>query len=171
MKILITLQCTIILSVLLLSLSNLAQAQNETVLTANDGRFEAFFGTAVAIGIGSTPGYAVVGVPRDGDLSTEAGAAYIFVRDFIQGTWTQHQKLIGSGHEVEFFGFSVAINPILQNFIVVGAPREDTVLNLFPWERHGAAYVYRRNGISWSEQARLVVSEDLLELTVALAIQ
>jgi len=84
---------------------------------------------------------------NQGDNSaTDAGAAYVFTRNGT--TWSQQAYLKASntgGGDV--FGNSVAIS---DDTIVVGALREGSVA--------GAAYVYTRNGMTWSQQAYLKAS-------------
>lgn len=85
------------------------------------------------------------------------GAAYVFVRS--GGSWSQQGYLkasnAGSPHE---FGYSVAI---ANDTIVVGAPNEEgdaTSTVASPNDdalEAGAAYVFVRNGIDWSQQAYL----------------
>ena len=75
-----------------------------------------------------------------------AGAAYVFVRD--GGSWSQQAYLKASNPGIlDYFGFSVAIS---GDTIVVGAFGEDAGA-----EESGAAYVFVREGETWSEQAYL----------------
>jgi hypothetical protein len=126
-----------------------------------------YFGSAVAVS-GNT---VVVGAAGE-DSSTkgvnstpnesgsDAGAAYVFVRN--GSTWTQQAYLKASNTGIsDYFGTSVAI---AANIIVVGAPGEDssttgvnstsnnTAVN------SGAAYVFVRNGSTWTQQAYLKAS-------------
>jgi len=87
---------------------------------------------------------------------SNAGAAYIFTKD---GTlWVQQQKIVASVRgENDFFGRSVAIS---GDYIVVGSFNEDedvnegnTMLN------SGSAYVFIRDGNTWTEQQKLVASD------------
>ncbi len=113
-------------------------------LTASDGASNDNFGTSVAIS-GDT---AIVGATLD-EVAT--GSAYVFVRNGT--TWSQQQKLTASdGGQGSFYGSSVAIE---ENTAVVGAyngPSSDG-------EPSGAAYVYVRNGASWSQQQKLTASD------------
>ncbi len=100
----------------------------------------------------------------DGDATnngaTDAGAAYVFVR--AGGTWVQQAYLKPSNAEAgDQFGTSVAIS---GDTIVVGAPLEDgpaTTVN-GPQTNGaadaGAAYVFVRTGVAWSQQAYLKVT-------------
>jgi len=123
------------------------QAWTRTVkLTAGDGAGHDRFGFSVATD-GETM---IVGVPGRGN---DAGAAYIFVRSGL--TWTQQAKLTAAeGHKNDRFGTSVAVS---GDYAIVGAPDD----------RHngphsGAAYIFVRNGLTWTQQARLTVSEGLV---------
>ncbi len=89
-----------------------------------------------------------------------SGAAYVFVRS--GSTWTQQAYLKASnpGFEDEF-GRVIAIS---GNTIVIGVPMEDstvTGINNTPNDlgnNSGAAYVFVRNGTTWSQQAFLKAS-------------
>ncbi len=93
--------------------------------------------------------------------ANQAGAAYVFVRT---GTvWVQEAYLKASNANADDqFGWSVTVD---GNTIVVGAPKEDsssTVVNGNELDENapqaGAAYVFVRNGTSWSQQAYLKAS-------------
>ena len=116
---------------------------------ANEGTaFGAMFGFDIAIS-GDT---LVVGAPFDepkdeGENNRLSdGAAYVFIR---KGTfWQQQAKLTVHGAAGdERFGMSVAIS---GETIVVGAPNENGTEN-----NMGAAYVFVRNGTTWTQQAKL----------------
>jgi hypothetical protein len=115
------------------------------------------FGHSVAINRDRT---IVVGAPRQ-DINSVAdqGAAFVFVPN---GTmWMQQQRLLaGNPQAGALFGTSVAINE--NNFsgyrIVVGAPNEDIVVNNATRTDQGAAYVFMRNGMTWSQEAKLTAS-------------
>jgi hypothetical protein len=99
-----------------------------------------------------------------GAEENQAGAAYVFVRSIAQGrpTWTQEAALTAATPGVDDnFGWSVAIS---GDTIVVGVSREDsstTGVNSSPNENApeaGAAYVFGRNGRTWTHQAYLKAS-------------
>lgn len=74
-------------------------------------------------------------------IGTNAGGAYIFKFDATTGTWSEQQKLTPSdGAPGGNFGFAVAID---GNYAIVGA------------RGNKSAYVYKRDGITWSEQTIL----------------
>lgn len=118
-------------------------ARQQAKLIPSDGWPGDRFGGAVGVS-GDT---AVVGARAHSSEDTDAGAAYVFVRS---GTsWTQQAKLVSSAPEVaERFGISVAVS---GDTIVIGAEGTGQV--------QGAAYVFVRNGDTWSDQAQLLASD------------
>jgi hypothetical protein len=115
-------------------------------LVASDGAAEDYFGTSVSI----SGNYAVVGVYGDDDNGNESGSAYIFKRD---GTsWSEQVKLVASdGAASDYFGWSVSIS---GDYAIVGAERDDD-----NGSSSGSAYIFKRDGASWSEQLKLVASD------------
>ncbi len=118
-------------------------------LTASDSRGWDFFGYSVAI----NGDYAVVGA--DGtDVYFEGegygifnGASYVFKREGTK--WTQMAKLTASDPiDWGFFGRSVDIS---GDTIIVGASKDPSEGGNIP----GAAYIFRRFGLTWKEQAIL----------------
>jgi len=126
-----------------------------------------FLGVSVAIS-GNT---IVVGAPREGsdgngvggdqtdDSAPNAGAAYVFVRDEGLGTWSQQAYLKSPDSDAgDEFGYSVAID---GDRVIVGAYLEDgsgTGINPSHDDLAtgaGAAYVYVRNGTTWSLESTL----------------
>ncbi len=110
------------------------------------------FGRSVAVS-GDT---VVVGATNEGG----SGAAYVFMRN--GSTWSQQTYLKASNPGADDrFGFSVAVS---GDTVVVGAWLEDsstTGVNSTPNDSatgSGAAYVFVRNGSTWSEQAYLKAS-------------
>jgi hypothetical protein len=83
----------------------------------------------------------------DAGAFVQVGAAYVYVRN--GSNWTQQQKLNASGGATnDFAGAFVAIS---GDTIVVGTPFERNAFGNFS----GAAYVYVRNGTSWTRQQKL----------------
>ncbi len=119
-------------------------------LVASDAAPDDRFGSSVAAS-GDT---AVVGAYRDDDAGTNSGSAYVFVRS---GTmWSEQAKLLGSDAALgDSFGFSVAVS---GDTAVVGALGDDDA-----GSSSGSAYVFVRNGMMWSEQAKLVASDAALD--------
>jgi hypothetical protein len=99
-------------------------------------------------GVNSTPN----------ESSSGAGAAWVFVRS--AGVWSQQAYLKASNPEPDDnFGDAVAI---WGDTIVVGAPNEDSnAINVNGNQANnsnvgaGAAYVFTRNGTTWSQAAYL----------------
>ena len=117
-------------------------------LIANDGITDATLGTGVALEGNS----AVVGAHTDSFNSINyRGSAYVFVRSGT--TWTQQAKLIASdGESIDTFGRRVAIN---GDTVLVGASHDDVNGNM----DQGSAYVFARNGTTWTQQAKLVAGD------------
>ena len=94
------------------------------------------------------------------DAAEDSGAAYVFVRSGT--TWTQQAYLKASNSEAED-GFGIRVS-IWGDTLVVGAHEEDSSspgVNGRPdelAEKSGAAYVFVRQGTSWTEQAYLKAS-------------
>jgi hypothetical protein len=123
-------------------LSHTLQAQ----LTANDGASGDFFGNAVAFSNNT----AVVGASRQPN-GNRRGAAYVFVRS--GASWSQQQQLIpADGVNGDDFAISVAID---ADTVVVGAPSKTIGL----LSGRGAAYVFVRNGTTWTQQQQLIASD------------
>jgi hypothetical protein len=114
-------------------------ATDEIKLTAPDGAAYDYFGSTVAI----SGDYAVVGAPGSGDT----GAAYIFKKE--DTTWVEQIKLTpGDGAASENFGTWVSIS---GDTLAVGAPKSNA--------NTGAAYVFTRDGSTWTQQARLIAGD------------
>ena len=120
----------------------------QAALNRSDTGFVAQFGTSAALD-GET---AVVGaVHADAPAATGTGAAYVFVR--AGTTWSQQAKLTASDAALgDSFGGSVSID---GDVAVVGAA----------WTHgsggsdQGSAYVFRRQGTTWTQQAKLTASD------------
>ena len=95
---------------------------------------------------------ALVGGPQatvDGKF--DAGAVYVWQWDGTE--WVEQAKLIASdGEQGDQFGWSVALS---GNTALVGARSDEVGGNLFA----GSAYIFRRSGGVWSEQANLTASD------------
>ncbi len=106
---------------------------------------------------------AATGVNGDGsdNSALKSGAAYIFVRDGT--TWSQQAYLKASNTGVnDRFGHSVAIS---RSTVVVGAELESSAATGVDGNGNddsapaaGAAYVFVRNGTTWTQQAYLKAS-------------
>src|SRR5262249_20679320 len=125
--------------------------QYEADLLASDKHDGDVFGQFVALS-GNT---AVVGAGGNDEKGTDAGAAYVFVRDSV-GKWSQQQKLTASDARAgDLFGYNAVA--IEGNTIVVGALFSDAGF-ADPNDNRGAAYVFMRDGTTWTEQRRIRVA-------------
>lgn len=119
-------------------------------LVASDGAAGDWFGASLAVD-GDT---LVVGADRaDTTAGEDAGAVYVFTQS--GGVWTEQAKLEASGTgEKAYFGVSVAID---GDTMVAGAA--SSLLRLPEGEViAGRAYVFRRSGDVWMEEAELMPS-------------
>jgi RHS repeat-associated protein len=116
-------------------------------LTASDAAAGDQFGSSAAIWGDSL----IVGARLDDDGAVaDSGSAYVFTRS---GTsWTQEAKLTASDAAAEDrFGNAVGIS---QDSAIVGAYYNDD-----GGGQSGSAYVFKRSGMSWSQQAKLRASD------------
>jgi len=114
----------------------------EAKLLASDGAKYDRFGTSVAIS-GDT---AVIGAYGDDDKGSSSGSAYIF--RFNGSSWVQEAKILASdGAMDDNFGYSVSIS---DGNTAVGALYDDD---------SGSAYIFRFNGSSWVQKAKLSASD------------
>jgi len=128
-----------------------------TKLRAADPSDKAQFGWHLALE-GET---LAVSARKDDGPDGFPGSIYIFVRNtagveclqtFTIDTWCQQAKLTASdGKDGDLFGTYVALD---DNTLAVGAPRNDDA-----GDNAGSAYIFIRNGTSWSEEAKLIAGE------------
>jgi len=119
----------------------------EQELVALDGGSSDRFGWSVAV----SGNVAVIGALEDDDLGSNAGAAYVF--RFNGVSWMQKQKLTASdGFAGDEFGTFVAIDGDLA---AIGANQDDD-----GGAESGSAYVFRFDGVSWSQEQKLVAAGD-----------
>jgi len=128
----------------------------QTKITADDAAATDYFGAAVDLNSDAT--YAVVGAYSDSLVVGAAtyglaGSAYIFTRSGT--TWTQQAKVrpddLAAGDR---FGIDVSINNA-GSLIVAGSERADSG----GAGDTGAAYIFERDGTSWSQAAKLLASD------------
>nr|VFK22784.1 MAG: Disaggregatase related repeat-containing protein [Candidatus Kentron sp. LPFa]VFK35211.1 MAG: Disaggregatase related repeat-containing protein [Candidatus Kentron sp. LPFa] len=120
-------------------------------LVASDGVTGDRFGYTVAI----AGDYAVVGAYGDDDKGTDSGSAYIFARS--GNTWTQQAKLLASdGYTYDYFGHAVSIS---GDYAIVGAAFNEPRIFSGGFGESGLAYIFKRDGASWVEQKKLIVSD------------
>ena len=114
-------------------------------IIASDGQMNEWFGYSVLI----DGDYAIMGAPGDNSYK---GSAYIFKRD--GASWTQQAKLLASdGAYDDEFGYSVSIN---GDYAIIGASYDND--NGFC---SGSAYIFKRDGTSWTQQAKLLASDGI----------
>lgn len=115
-------------------------------LNASDAAAGDQFGFSVAVSSDTV----VVGARYDDDHGLSSGSAYIFSRT---GTaWSQQAKLTASdGAANDQFGQAVSIS---NDTAIAGAPGDDDTA-----DGSGSAYVFLRNGPSWTQQSKLTASD------------
>jgi hypothetical protein len=119
----------------------------ESKLGVSDAALGDYYGYSIA----SDQDTVVVGAPYAGGLGYLSGSAYVFVRS--RTGWTLQQKLTaGDGAPYGFFGASVSIS---GDTLVVGAYGDGNAGNY-----SGAAYVFVREGATWTQQQKLVGSDN-----------
>jgi hypothetical protein len=118
----------------------------EMKVVAPDGAPSNYFGQSVGVS-GNT---VVVGAYYDDDNGSASGSAHIY--RFNGSTWAWETKLLASdGGSGNYFGYAVGID---NNAIVIGAYGDDDN-GIYS----GSAYIFRFNGSSWAEQAKLLASD------------
>ncbi len=118
-------------------------------LIADDGVEDDEFGSSVSF----DGDLAIVGVNLSDAAGNNSGAVYFFQRT---GTsWIQTAKLTGGDSGPDQFGKSVSLS---GEYALVGAPFADTEQS-----NSGAAYVFKHEGSSWVEQAKLVAQDRSLD--------
>ena len=114
----------------------------EAKLLASDGAASDSFGVSVAVSGGTS----VIGAIGDDVNGHRSGSAYVF--RFDGTTWVEEAKLVPSdGFPLEGFGTGVAV---FGDVAVIAAPSDDGI---------GSAYVFRFDGTSWVEEAKLLPSD------------
>ena len=120
--------------------------QGQQKLLASDGAEGDYFGYSVSV----NGDYAIAGTGTHVDDENESGSAYIFKRNGL--AWTQQAKLTDpDSNAFDYFGYSVSIS---GDYAIVGAFRSDV-----GGVKCGSAYIYKRSGSSWTQQAKLTASD------------
>jgi hypothetical protein len=127
-----------------------------TKLLASNPAGSTGFGWSVSL----SGDYALIGVPNDGN----AGSSYIF--HFDGSNWVEQARLTASdGTAGDQFGYSVALSGDLA---LIGAYNDDE-----NGTSSGSAYIFRSNGSTWVEEAKLLASDsqpfDLFGYSVSLS--
>jgi hypothetical protein len=118
----------------------------QDMLVPSDGNVGDRFGNSVSI----SGNYLIIGAYWDDDNGFNSGSAYIFRKD--KAGWVLEAKLRASdGTEDDWFGHDVSID---GNYAVVGA-----VLDNHDGASRGSAYIFRREGSNWVQQAKLVAED------------
>ena len=146
--------------VFFLSTALSADWTNEQKLTASDGAAYDYFGNSITI----DGDYAVIGAWQDGDNGYWSGSAYIFHKSGT--TWSEQAKITASdGATEDWFGYSVSIS---GDYAIIGAYGDDD-----NGSNSGSAYIFYRNGTSWTEQVKLTpldgASEDRFGCAVSIS--
>jgi len=117
-------------------------------LTSADGAAGDAFGQSVAV----SGGTALVGADEHKVGSqTQQGAAYVYVQSGV--TWSQQAELLASdGVSPDQFGISVALS---GDTALIGADYHQVGTN----SDQGAAYVFVRSGVTWTQQTELTSSD------------
>lgn len=119
-------------------------------LVPGDGAAGEEFGYSVAL----NDNFAVVGAWKDNDLGTNSGSVYVFQRS--PNGWQQMAKLRASdGQAFNLFGGSLALS---NETIAVGAYRDND-----RGANSGSAYVFRFNGSSWTQEAKLIAPDGVAD--------
>ncbi|MBK9259788.1 MAG: hypothetical protein IPM54_08105 [Polyangiaceae bacterium] len=121
----------------------------EAKLLASDAALDDLMGTSVSIS-GDT---AILGAIYEDDKGSNAGSAYVFVRN--AGVWTQQAKLSASdGAADDRFGTSVSV---AGDTALLGAYLDDD-----KGSESGSAYVFVRNAGVWTQQAKLLANDGVV---------
>ena len=109
-----------------------------------------------SIDISGDGNYIIAGAPGE---TSNTGAAYVFYQGSTH-TWAQQAKITSTGGATsEQFGIDVDIDADGTRAII-GAWKEDNSSNS---EDYGAAYIFKRTGTSWAQEARIVSSDIALD--------
>ena len=115
-------------------------------LVAGDGDAGDEFGGSVCL----KGKFAIIGATGDDDIGEDSGTAYIFERS--GDNWIQQAKLVPlDGAAGDRFGNSVSID---GNYAVVAAN-----LDADNGAESGSAYIFKREGQSWIQQAKLIAPD------------
>ena len=134
--------------------STWSNASGSPTLAASDKSNSAKLGRS--IDISGDGNYIIAGAPNE---TSNTGAAYVFYQGSTH-TWAQQAKITSTGGTTsEQFGVDVDIDADGTRAII-GAWKEDNSSNS---EDYGAAYIFKRTGTSWAQEARIVSSDIALD--------
>lgn len=115
-------------------------------LLASDGGYGHAFGWSVAV----VGGRVIVGAPGADTPSYNSGSAYVFAP--MEEAWVEEGRIVPRDLTYfHYFGRSMAGS---SDRVVIGAPLEETY-----WSVPGFAWVFRRQGEEWIEEAKLALPE------------
>ena len=118
--------------------------QEEAKIVPTDGASYDNFGYDVALSRDT----AIIGSPYDGDMGTNSGSVYVFIRRY-DGTWEEVQKLNPvDGEADDYFRFSVTIS---GDTAVVGAVNDDERVR-----NSGSGYVYTKIDGKWTKNVKII---------------
>jgi hypothetical protein len=119
----------------------------QTKLLASDGDAGDNFGISASME-GDT---ALIAAPNDDDNGLNSGSAYIFT--CTDEVWTEQQKLLATdGAAGDMFGWwSVSLS---GTGALIGSMRDDDY-----GTSSGSAYIFRRTGTTWAQEAKLLASD------------
>ena len=118
----------------------------EAKLTASDATLADNFGSSVSI----SGDVVLVGAASDSDSGTQSGSAYVFRYD--GAAWVEEAKLTASDAAAfDQFGTDVSIN---GDTALIGAFQDSDA-----GFSSGSAYVFRYDGTTWIEEAKLTASD------------
>ncbi|MGB0386405.1 MAG: BACON domain-containing protein [Ardenticatenaceae bacterium] len=121
-----------------------AQSISEVKLLASERSGEQHFGASVSL----SGEWALVGAPKDDDNGVDSGAAYVY--RWNGSSWQEEAKLIASdGAERDLFGNAVSLS---GEVALVGSSPDYS-------KSAGAAYIFRFDGSTWQEEAKLTASD------------
>ncbi|MBL0164960.1 MAG: FG-GAP repeat protein [Xanthomonadales bacterium] len=120
-------------------------------IVANDAHEGNYFGGPVALS-GDT---ALIGAGGNSGAGEYSGSVYVFKR--TGNSWAQQAKLIPSDSAAyDYFGNSISLS---GDTALIGRTSE----SFLPIPKVGAAYVFVRQGSSWSQQTKLVGNDVLVQ--------
>lgn len=123
-------------------------------LTAGDGQADDRLGNSLSIRDGLGGSLVVAGAYYDDDKGNNAGAAYVFATQLGRHLppWKEYQKLTANDGETnDAFGYRVSVS---GEYLAIGAFGDDDKGN-----RAGAAYIFKQDGNTWTEQTKLTASD------------
>jgi len=119
--------------------------EQETIVAGDWARW-AQFGQSIAF----DGEWLLVGAPQDDDRGEFAGSAYLY--RYTDGNWLLQQKLLADdGTDLDQFGRDV---DLAGDALALSAIGDDDL-----GDRSGAVYVFRYDGDSWTQEAKLLAND------------